>query len=394
MFDDKFIWGAGSSSVAIEGAALRSDWYRWEERRGVENSRAGNDFRSRYAENFALLVEHDLRHVRLTIEWARIEPFPGRHDRDELEHVEQVLIAARDVGLSVWVTLHHGSLPGWFSADTDGFCTTAGPSIHWSRHVDRMAEMFDSHVSAWWPIEDPIGWAIDAHHLGNRPPARTSPELFRDAVEGILDATFDAHRLLSSGSKPVVGSFGLPMLHATEPAADDERLYWDQIIWRSWTRAISEGVLEFPWRGATERPDMADAFDAIGVGIASPFRVDPAGALTPWPERGRRDEAGGTPAPGSLGETLQRAAELLDGKDLFVARLGAATSDDGWREELFEGWLDQISVAGNEGLPIRGVFIEPVVDGYDVAARAPIDSGVFSRSLEPKPSFGWIAAQQ
>lgn len=394
MFDDEFIWGAGSSSLASEGAGLRSDWYRWEGTKGVSESADGNNFRSRYVEDFALFAEHGLRHLHLTLEWARIEPFPGRLDRDELEHVEQVLLAARDAGLAVWATLHDGSLPGWFSEDTDGFCTTNGPSIHWSRHVDSMAERFDSYVTTWWPFDDPIGWAIDAHHRGSRPPGRRSPEKFRDAVDGVLDATFDAHRLLSSGSKPVIGSFGLPTLHATQPEADDERRYWDEIIWRSWTRAITDGVLELPWRAAVERPDIADAFDAIGIGIASPIGVDPMGAMTAWPLHARRDETDRSPQPCDLGETLQRAAELLHGKDLLVTGLGAATDDDGWREELFEGWLDQVAAAGKEGLPIRGVFIEPVIDGYDVAAKSFVDSGVFNRSREPKPSFGWIAAQQ
>ncbi len=394
MFDDEFIWGAGSSSVAIEGAGLRSDWHRWEGTRGIAGSADGNMFRSRYVEDFALLAEHGLRHLRLTLEWARIEPFPGRLDRDELEHVEMVLLAAREAGLSVWATLHHGSLPGWFSEDTDGFCTTNGPSIHWSRHVDGMAERFDSYVTAWWPIEDPIGWAIDAHHRGNRPPGRRSAEKFQDAVEGVLEATFDAHRLLSSGSKPIIGSFGLPTLHATQPEADDERKNWEQIIWTSWGRAIADGVLELPWRAAVDRPDIAEAFDAIGVGVASPIGVDPSGALVAWPTQARRDNTGHTPNPRELGETLQRAAELLHGKDLLVTGLGASTDDDGWREELFEGWLDQIVAAKNDGLPIRGAFIEPVVDGYDVAARSSLDSGVFNRSREPKSSLGWIAAQQ
>jgi len=394
MFDDEFIWGAGCSSVAVEGAGLRSDWYRFEGTPDVDQSGDGNNFRSRFVEDFALLAEHDFTHLRLTIEWARIEPFPGRYDRDELEHIEEVLIGARDAGVSIWATLHHGSLPGWFAQDTDGFCSTTGPLVHWSRHVDRMAEMFDSYVSAWWPVEDPIGWALNAHHYGNRPPGRRSPEKFRDAVEGVIDATFDAHRLLSSGTNPVIGSFGLPTLHSTQPEADRERNHWEEVIWRSWTRAITEGVFQLPWKAATERPDMADAFQAIGVGIASPVGVDPTGSLIPWPQSGRRDETGLTPTPPALGETLQRAAQLLHGKDLLVTGLGATTANDGWREELFEGWLDQIAAVGNEGLPIRGVFVEPAIDGYDIAARAHLDSGVFTRSREPKPSLAWIAAQQ
>lgn len=394
MFDTKFFWGGGACSVAIEGAGLRSDWYRWEQRHGLDTSDEGNGFRGRSAEDFSLFAEHGLHHLRLDLEWSRIEPFSGSLDREELELIEQRLHAAHEAGLSVWATLHHGSLPGWFSEDTDGFCTTAGPSIHWSRHVDQMAELFDPYVSVWVPVDDPIGWAIRGHHIGTRPPGRKPLDKVHDALEGVIEATFEAHRLLSSGPTPIVGNFALPTLHATAPEAESPRQTWDQVIWRSWTRAMSEGVLEWPWKAPVERPDMAGAFDAVGVGVASPLGVDPEGSLEPWPKNARLDEAGNAPRPGELGEVLQRAADLLDGKDLLVTGIGVASDDDHWREELFEAWLDQIAQAHTEGLPITGAFLEPLIDGYDLGAGAHVEGGVFNRSREPKPSLGWIAAQQ
>lgn len=394
MFDDDFIWGGGAPSVSIEGAGLRSDWHRWEERHGLQPSMGGNGFRERSVEDFALFAEHGLRHVRLTIEWARIEPFPGRPDLQELELVEERLQSARDAGLSIWATLQDGSLPGWFSDDTDGFRTSHGVSIHWSRHVDRMAEMFDPLVSVWLPVVDPIGWAVRSHHIGSRPPGRKTLDKTQDAIEGVVEATFDAHRLLASGPTPVVGDFKLPTIHAAQPHAEEQRQYWDAVIWESWTRAISDGVLEWPWKGPVERPDMAGAFNAIGVGIASPLEVDASGSLDACSGGGRRDASGHLLIPDQLGEALQRAAESLDGKDLLVTGMGVATEDDGWREQLFEGWLDQIAAALADGLPVKGAFLEPLIDGYDVSSATAADGGVFNRSREPKPSLGWIAAQQ
>jgi beta-glucosidase len=395
---EDFFWAGGASSLAIEGAGRRSDYARWESASNIEASADGNGFRERFADDFALFSAHGLRAIRLTVEWARLEPFPGRIDHEELEHLQQVFTAANEAGLDVWTTLHHGSLPGWFSEDTTGFRTNDGPSIHWSRHVDRVAELFDHFTAVWAPIEDPIGWAIRGHHLGTRPPRRRSTAESREEVQnglvGILDATFDAHRLLASGDTPVVGTFTVPTLHAVEPAAQAERAWWDHVYWKSWTQAITDGVLEWPWSSPTERPDAADAFTAIGIGIAAPIAVQPDGTFSAWPAAGRRDPSGFAPLPEQLADVIQRAAEALPEKDLVVTGLGVVSADDDWRAELFERWLDQIFSAVEDGVPIRGVVLDPVIDGYSEVAGAHIDAGVFTRDREPKPSFRWIEAQQ
>jgi len=394
VLPDDFFWGGGAASVAIDGAGRRSDWFRWEQSGAVDPSLTGNDSWDRHEEDFALFRAHGLSQIRLTVEWARIEPFPGRLDVEAIEQMQQRLHGAREAGLSPWLTLHHGSLPGWFSEDTDGFATTIGPSIHWSRHVDRMAELFDEHTAFWVPIEDPLGWAIRGHHLGSRPPGRSSEQRTRDALEGVLDATFEAHRLLSSGSTPIVGSFALPALHSIDPEAGNERRHWERIIWDSWIGAISEGVLEWPWRAPVERPEMAEAFDLIAIGLASPINVLPDGGFGPWPIDARIDASGLAPNPEQFGEVLHKVIETLGDRELVIAGLGASTADDNWRMDLLAGWLEQISLAAADGARIRGAFFDPLIDGYDLAASAHLESGLFSRSREPKPSLGWVAAQQ
>ena len=64
-------------------------------------------FAVRYAEDFALLASLGLRHHRLTIDWARVEPEPGRHDPLAVSHYRDVLTAALEAGARPWVCLHH-----------------------------------------------------------------------------------------------------------------------------------------------------------------------------------------------------------------------------------------------------------------------------------------------
>ena len=91
-----FMWGTGASSTQCEGAAPASDWWDWERAGHAPLSGDGNGFATRHAEDFALLAGLGLTHHRLSIEWARVEPEPGRRDPAVVEHYREVLQAARD----------------------------------------------------------------------------------------------------------------------------------------------------------------------------------------------------------------------------------------------------------------------------------------------------------
>src|SRR5918996_6643822 len=83
-------WGTAAAATQCEGAAPRSDWAGWEAEGWAPASRDGNGFRTRYADDLALLGEHGITHHRLTVEWARLEPYPDRWDVDEVAHLRRV----------------------------------------------------------------------------------------------------------------------------------------------------------------------------------------------------------------------------------------------------------------------------------------------------------------
>ena len=72
-----FAWGTGASSTQCEGAAPASDWWDWERAGRSPLSGDGNGFWTRYPEDFGLLADLGLTSLRLSMEWARLEPEPG-----------------------------------------------------------------------------------------------------------------------------------------------------------------------------------------------------------------------------------------------------------------------------------------------------------------------------
>ncbi|HEX6424897.1 MAG TPA: family 1 glycosylhydrolase [Acidimicrobiales bacterium] len=195
-------WGTAAAATQCEGAALRADWARWEAEGRAPASRDGNGFRTRYADDLALLADHGIRHHRLTVEWARLEPHPGRWDGDEVDHLRRVLSAGREAGIDMWACLLHGSAPGWFTDDERGWLGDEAV-LRWARHVDRVAEAVGDLVAGWIPVHEPEALARLGYGEGTFPPGRHDPGDHRDARATLLAAEAEAARLLASGSAPV-----------------------------------------------------------------------------------------------------------------------------------------------------------------------------------------------
>ncbi|MDH3707372.1 MAG: family 1 glycosylhydrolase [Acidimicrobiia bacterium] len=384
---EHFWWGCTSSSVGAEGVAPAADWSRWEREGRAPRSGEGSGFGTNHADDLAGLAELGLTHQRITVEWARIAPRPNQIDGGAIEHYRQILRSARDAGVEPWVTLVHGSLPGWFGDDERGFRDERGVKLTWARHVDRVAEALDDLVAGWVPIEDPVGMALRGHLLGTRPPGRSDPEVARDAVAGTLDAVWEAWRLLRSGSHPVMAVFGLPPITQVGSGAADEARLWEQVIWSSWIQAVRDGVLRLPGRAPLEREGLADAFDLIGIAYDHPVGITADGAFAAWPADGRTDGSGFAPLPEELGMVLRRVAEELPDRPLVVASTGVATTDDDWRSQLMAETIDQVEAAVDDGVDVRGLSWHTAIDGYEWLTGFDHPRGLLTPDRNPKPSF-------
>ena len=64
---------------------------------------------------------------RLSVEWSRIEPAPGRWDDVALDHYREMLRGLRQRGLAPMVTLHHFTNPLWLAERVAGRSDASSP---------------------------------------------------------------------------------------------------------------------------------------------------------------------------------------------------------------------------------------------------------------------------
>ena len=394
--DEGFLWGAGASSVSAEGVAPPADWSVWERGGRAPLSGDGAGFAADFRDDVAQLGRLGLNSLRLTVEWARVEPAAGRPDGDALDRYLDIVDAAAAEGLAVWLTLHHTSLPGWYLDDEGGHADEVARRRWWARHVDRMAEAFDGRAAGWCPIEDPIGWAVRGYGLGTRPPGQRSAEAMAAAAEGAMLALHEACRLLESGPQPVMAVFGAPTVHAAPVdrehfgAAATQARRWDDLLWGTWMRALREGAVEVPGRVPVEAEHFERGPALVGLSHDHPVGVTETGSLTSWPASARRSAAGFAPEPAELGEAVHRAIEAVPGRGVVVAAHGVPTDDDDWRDTLLDTTMAVVADARNSGL--RGYFHDSAVDGYEWALGFNGPRGLIGRNRAVKPSAQRLSA--
>lgn len=372
--------------MQAEGVAPSADWSAWERDGSAPKSGEGSGFRFDFRDDLALLAELGTNAIRFTVEWARVEPTPGKVDNSVLDFYADVMGTARDLGIAPWVTLHSTSLPGWFNEDERGYRDANSREYFWIRHVDRCAERFGSLAAGWTPIDDPIGWALRGFHLANRPPGLNDPELLRDAVAGALEADHTAAQLLRAGGAKTMAVRGVPTIFGVGPQADQNVRWWASFLFDTWIDVLDSGELVVPDRAIAIRERWVDDFDYIGLTFDNPIGVDREGRMHSYPESARRADSGFAPLPEELGVLLHRIAERLPERQLVVAGNGVSTADDEWREEVLRETLGVVEQVVGDGINLAGYFHDTAIDGYEWRAGFQTRRGLIDRDRDIKES--------
>jgi beta-glucosidase len=368
-FPPTFAWGVAIPSTQSEGAAPASDWRDWERQGKATYSADGNGFATNYRDDLRRLADAGVRNVRLCPEWARIEPENGRLDAWAVEHYQQVFAAAADAGLSVWVTLVDGSLPAWFSLDEKGFRDRRARSYLWPRHVERCAETFGEWAHVWVPILRPLRLARAGYLTGSAPPGLTHLPRFLDTLVGLHLGLGEAWRVLR-GSAPVATGFDVAEVRSAgpEPTARARARRVDELHWQLWAGAWREGELVVPGFAPQAAPALRGAFDLVGATVEDRVTVGEDGA---WAT---------APAPEDVGGLVHRLAEEAGDRPVVV--LGQHVAD----ADRLSNVLDELEGSVDDGVPLRGWFAEPAVDGYEGPAGFHPGRGLWDRERNPRPT--------
>lgn len=388
--DAEFTVGVTSSSVAAEGVASTADWSAWERDARAPSSADGAGFGVDYRDDLRQFAELGCTAWRVSIEWARIEPAPGKLDHDAIDRYLDILREARSHGIANWLTLQSTSLPGWYLDDEGGHRDESARTRFWLPHVDRMAETFDAVADGFIPLDDPIGWAVRGYGLGTRPPGRTDPRLVREAAEAAIWAVHDSVALLSSGRQSLMTTWRAEPIHALAesdgrpiPEAQAAARRWDDLWW-SWLRGHAEGMITLPDRAPIAVPRLVDGVDIVGLIHDHPIGVNHLGEFRPWPPTARRS-AGLAPEPEELSAAIHRTRDALPNHRLMVAAHGVATDDEAWRDDLLARTLEQVDAARRD-VGLAGYFHDCGVDGYNWSLGFTQPRGLLDRGRRRKPA--------
>ncbi|MCD9625575.1 family 1 glycosylhydrolase [Rhabdothermincola salaria] len=392
-------WGTAATSSGTLGLSPRSDWSRWEADGRLPRSRDGSGFGVDFATDLELLAELGLTTLRWGLDWARLEPWPGRWDTDAADMVTEVLQAARRVGVDVWAVLHEGPLPGWFSEDEGGFGSDEGRRRTWPRHVDRVAEAFGDLVAGWVPVLDPYTRAAEGHLHGTRPPGGRDPEAFVDTLRDLHLVSHEAWRLLRSGEPPVATCIDVAPLHPDRRSRHPEERAAavarageiDRLRSGMWARALTEGLLATPGRGEFEVAGLAGAYDVIGFTFRGARTVFADGTTGPYPADAPVAADGTAPWPEELGVAVRRLAEQHPGRPLALLGTGLVASEDDWRTEVAAGTVAEVRGARADGLPLGLALWETGIDGWNPITGLDVPDGLVDRARHPRLSAAVLA---
>jgi beta-glucosidase len=390
---DGFWWGTGASSTQCEGAAPQSDWWAWEHDGHAPISGSGNDFATRFAEDFALLADLGLTHHRLSLEWARLEPEEGVHDATAIAHYRQILEAASAAGVSPWVCLHHFTLPAWF-ARRGGFLDPAGRTTFWARHVAFVADTFGDLVAGWQPVNETNYYARGAYGGRGWPPGHDDRnEVATVEIEIQLAAAEAAVRLKQTGA-PVASIFGLSPI----VLQDDHELsasYAKMLDDRFWTPGLglfTDGVLRVRGRDPVERLDLAGSFDVIGFSYYAAMGVA-NGAVTLHPPGASVSPLGYGLWADGVGLVLDRLSAMMPRTPLLVAEFGVGTGDDEVRAAYLARGLEVVHDAMARGADVRGFFHWTAVDNYEWLHGFDVSFGLIDADRHVRPSATVLARE-
>lgn len=396
VLPEGFLMGAATSAHQVEGNNVASDWWSLEHSPGTfvaEPSGDAADSYHRWPEDMDLLRRLGFNAYRFSIEWARIEPEPGRVSRAAVAHYRAMVEGALERGLTPVITLHHFTSPRWFS-ERGGWRApdAAGLFAAYTRTALEVLRGGAVHVATFnEPNMVALMYALRRHAAEHGLPA-----LLQGGGEG--GAAFDP--ALVTPDEAVTET--LIAAHRAASAVLKEAASHLQVGWTVANQVYHPAPGAEALAAAHARPredvylEAARGDDWIGVQAYTRHRIGPDGPL-PVPDGAPLTLTGWEVYPEALGEAVAHTVGVT-GADVpvLVTENGIATTDDAQRVDYTRRALAGLAEQLERGADVRGYFHWSALDNYEWGTYRPtfgliaVDPVTFART--PKPSARWLGA--
>ena len=401
-FPEGFIWATAAAAHQVEGNNTNSDFWLLEHTPGTiftEPSGDACDHFQRYPEDIRLMAQLGFKSYRFSIEWARIEPDPGRFSMAALDHYRRMLAACHEHGLIPCVTFHHFTSPLWFTAD-GGWEDMKAVGL-FTRYCEKATAHLGDLIGMCCTINEAnLVASLALRGIFPREGLKTRARFFAEAAKRsgttldhfgpylfghpfkIRDTMLEAHLKSREAIKAGPGDFPVGITLAmtdyqATPGGED-------LCEEAWSEDYD------PFLEAAKQDDF------VGVQTYSRTRFGPEGPLEP--EKGVEVLIMGYEFwPESLESTIRYADEKA-GVPIHVTENGIGTTNDEQRIEYVRRALKGVANCINDGIDVKGYFYWSVLDNFEwVFGYGPqfglvsVDRETQLRTVKPSARYlGWI----
>lgn len=348
-FPKDFIWGTATSAHQTEGNNTNCDWWKWEvEKDGrrdlpLEASGQACDSYNRYSEDFELCKQLNTNAIRLSIEWARIEPRKGMYDTKALDHYKKVLKTAKEKGLKTFVTFHHFTNPVWL-AEAGGWLNFKTPGL-FAVFARKSAEYLGEYCDTIATINEPQVYASMSYIVGTWPPQKKCLLLALIVQINMIRAHNAAYKKIKQVCNKPVGIV--------------KNISWYEYSSYTFLDKVIAKTLYYFNSHFFIKP-ISKNLDFIGLNYYFTNRVvklkisnpdNPVNDLGWWINY----------------EGLYKVLMSLKKYDLpiFITENGLADSHDRQRTDFIKKMLTQVHAALSHGVKVKGYFYWSLLDNYE-----------------------------
>ncbi len=381
QFPAGFLWGTATSSHQVEGDNTNNQWWRFEQRPGAiwrgDRSGLACDWWRNAEVDFDLMQGLGLSAHRLSVEWSRIEPAPGRFDHAAIDRYREMLDGLRRRGIEPMVTLHHFTNPLWL--EEAGGWENPAVVARFQHFVRYTVSALRDLCSMWVTINEPLVYVAQGWLRGIWPPEKVSPRGVQRVFRHMLQAHGVAYQTIHACAPGAQVGYAMPVrvFQPSNPArwldrkAAGLKRYLAEHVW---FMAAVDGKIRFPLGFDDYNHPLANSADFVGINFYTrdlvrfhpdPRRLfgeehyHPAGEFSDSGWRGIYSEY----APQALNQIVREVGAF--GKPIYITENGLPDHDDDQRPRWLLGHLHQLHRAIQGGCDVRGYYHWTFTDNFE-----------------------------
>lgn len=358
---EPFAWGFSSSSYQYEDPAVQpgepayfqTDWDLLIAQGKAPKKGNALFSWSHFDKDVAALKKAGVTHYRFSIEWARVEPQPGKYNETAIRGYVTMARKLRAAGIEPVVCLWHFTFPAWL---TDANHPKATNWLHplaakrWALYVQKMVHATKPYVRYYAPQNEPNGQIATAYLTGMWPPCMTASfSTYKKAVTASV-AMFRSAATIIKKERPDAIVMSV------------EALPWWKNGWADPFGIIYETMLH---QNYDHLDGIYDVCDIMGINY---YYTQSAGVVALLSMNSRRGPnfsmMGWDINPQGLYDQI-RTVSTRYGRAVMITENGIATRNDAKRIEYIAGHLNKIREAMRDGYPVRGYLGWSLADNYE-----------------------------